>query len=74
MLSPIEPIHNRIQEVVNNLYEEEHDPFAIAGCMLAIAIQLYRTQEMQWDGIKTLLDEIHKTSIKSEEHIRRTMH
>ena len=74
MLSPIEPIHNRIQETVNNLYEEEHDPFAIAGCMLAIAIQLYRTQEMQWDGIKILLDEIHKTSIKSEEHIRRTMH
>ena len=74
MLSPVEPIHNRIQEVVNNLYEEEHDPFAIAGVMLAIAIQLYRTQEMQWDGIKTLLNEIHKTSIKSEEHIRRTMH
>jgi hypothetical protein len=74
MLSPIEPIHNRLQETVNSLYDEEHDPFAIAGCMLAIAIQLYRTQEMQWDGIKVLLNEIHKTSIKSEEHIRRTMH
>ena len=54
MLSPIEPIHNRLQETVNSLYDEEHDPFAIAGCMLAIAIQLYRTQDMKWDGIKVL--------------------
>ena len=54
MKSPIEPIHNRIQEVVNNLYDEEHDPFAIAGVMLAIAIQLYRTQEMK-DGHQEML-------------------
>ena len=70
----IEVTHNRLQAVVTDLLYEEHDPFVVAGCMLAIAIQLYRVQEMKWDNIKKLLDDIHATSIKSEEHIKETIH
>ena len=74
MLSPIEPIHNRIQEVVNNLYEEEHDPFAVAGTLLAIAIFVYRSEKMEWDTINRLLSECVKQSVISEDVVKETLH
>jgi len=74
MTNVIEPIHTRVQALVTDLLTEEHDPFVVAGCMLAIAIQLYRVQDMSWNSIKTFLDEIHKTSIQTERDIKETLH
>ena len=54
MTNPTIKIHERIMQTVVELTEEEHDPFAVAGCLLAIAIFVYRSEEMEWNTISTL--------------------
>jgi len=40
-INPTYKVHERIMQTVVELTEEEHDPFAVAGTLLAIAIFVY---------------------------------
>ena len=74
MTNPTIKIHERIMQTVVELTEEEHDPFAVAGCLLAIAIFVYRSEEMEWNTISTLLAESVKQSVISEGIVKETLH
>ena len=47
MTNPTIKVHERIMQTVVELTEEEHDPFAVAGVLLAIAIFVYRSEKME---------------------------
>ena len=53
----IEEMHKQMFLLVNLLKKDEHDPLAIAGCMLAGAVQIYQT-ELGEDTTFQLLDQI----------------
>ena len=74
MTNPTIKIHERIMQTVVELTEEEHDPFAVAGCLLAIAIFVYRSEEMEWNTISNLLAECVKQSVISEGIVKETLH
>ena len=53
----IEEMHKQMFILVNLLKKDGHDPLAIAGCMLAGAVQIYQT-ELGEDTTFELLDQI----------------
>ena len=73
-INPTYKVHERIMQTVVELTEEEHDPFAVAGCLLAIAIFVYRSEKMEWDTINKLLGECVKQSVISEDVVKETLH
>ena len=74
MTNPTIKIHDRIMQTVVELTEEEHDPFAVAGTLLAIAIFVYRSEKMEWNTISNLLSECVKQSVISEGIVKETLH
>ena len=53
----VEEMHKQLFLLVNLLKKDGHDPLAIAGCMLAGAVQIYQT-ELGEDTTFQLLDQI----------------
>ena len=53
----IEEMHKQMFILVNLLKMDGHDPLAIAGCMLAGAVQIYQS-ELGEDTTFQLLDQI----------------
>ena len=53
----IEEMHKQLFILVNLLKKDGHDPLAIAGCMLAGAVQIYQS-ELGEDTAFQLLDQI----------------
>ena len=53
----IEEMHKQLFLLVNLLRKDGHDPLAIAGCMLAGAVQIYQV-ELGDDTAFRLLDQI----------------
>ena len=53
----IEDMHKQMFILVNLLKKDGHDPLAIAGCMLAGAVQIYQS-ELGEDTAFQLLDQI----------------
>ena len=53
----IEDMHKQMFILVNLLKKDGHDPLAIAGCMLAGAVQIYQA-ELGEDTAFQLLDQI----------------
>ena len=53
----VEEMHKQMFVLVNQLRKECHDPLAIAGCMLAGAVQIYQA-ELGEDTAFQLLDQI----------------
>ena len=53
----VEEMHKQMFLLVNLLKKDGHDPLAIAGCMLAGAVQIYQT-ELGEDTTFQLLDQI----------------
>ena len=52
----IEEMHKQMFLLVNLVKKDGHDPLAIAGCMLAGAVQIYQT-ELGEDTTIQLLDQ-----------------
>ena len=50
-------MHKQLFLLVNLLRKDGHDPLAIAGCMLAGAVQIYQT-ELGIETTQDLLDQI----------------
>jgi len=73
-INPTYKVHERIMQTVVELTEEEHDPFAVAGVLLAIAIFVYRSEKMEWNTINRLLSECVKQSVISEDVVKETLH
>ena len=67
-------IHSRIMQTVVDLTEENHDPYAVAGCLLAIAVFIYRSEKIDWDTIHNILAECVKQSVISEDVVKETLH
>ena len=53
----VEEIHKQLFLLVNLLRKDGHDPLAIAGCMLAGAVQIYQA-ELGIETTQDLLDQI----------------
>ena len=53
----IEDMHKQMFILVNLLRKDGHDPLAIAGCMLAGAVQIYQA-ELGIETTQDLLDQI----------------
>ena len=53
----IEDMHKQMFILVNLLRKDGHDPLAIAGCMLAGAVQIYQS-ELGIETTQDLLDQI----------------
>ena len=53
----VEEMHKELFLLVNLLRKDGHDPLAIAGCMLAGAVQIYQS-ELGEDTAFQLLDQI----------------
>ena len=53
----IEEMHKQMFILVNLLKKDGHDPLAIAGCMLAGAVQMYQS-ELGMQTTSDLLDQI----------------
>ena len=53
----VEEMHKQMFLLVNLLRKDGHDPLAIAGCMLAGAVQIYQA-ELGEDTSFQLLDQI----------------
>ena len=53
----VEEMHKQMFLLVNLLKKDGHDPLAIAGCMLAGAVQIYQA-ELGEDTAFQLLDQI----------------
>ena len=53
----VEEMHKQMFLLVNLLKKDGHDPLAIAGCMLAGAVQIYQS-ELGEDTTFQLLDQI----------------
>ena len=53
----IEEMHKQMFILVNLLRKDGHDPLAIAGCMLAGAVQIYQS-ELGIETTQDLLDQI----------------
>ena len=57
MKNDITEMHMRFIQLVMEMKKEGHDPLAIAGCMLAGAVQIYQ-KELGMETTQTLLDQI----------------
>ena len=57
MKNDINDLHLRFVQLVMDMKKEGHDPLAIAGCMLAGAVQIYQS-ELGEDNAFQLLDQI----------------
>ena len=57
MKNDINDLHLRFVQLVMEMKKEGHDPLAIAGCMLAGAVQIYQS-ELGEDTAFQLLDRI----------------
>ena len=57
MKKDIEDMHKQFFLLVRLLTKEGHDPLAIAGCMLAGAVQIYQ-KELGMETTQDLLDQI----------------
>ena len=57
MKHDIEEMHRQFFTLVKLLTKEGHDPLAIAGCMLAGAVQIYQ-KELGMETTSELLDQI----------------
>ena len=57
MKNDITEMHTQFIELVMKLKKEGNDPLAIAGCMLAGAVQIYQT-ELGIETTQDLLDQI----------------
>ena len=53
----VEEMHKQMFLLVNLLRKDGHDPLAIAGCMLAGAVQMYQA-ELGIETTQDLLDQI----------------
>ena len=53
----VEEMHKQMFILVNPLRKDGHDPLAIAGCMLAGAVQIYQS-ELGIETTQDLLDQI----------------
>ena len=53
----VEEMHKQMFLLVNLLKKDGHDPLAIAGCMLAGAVQIYQS-ELGIETTQDLLDQI----------------
>ena len=53
----ITDMHMRFVQLVMEMKKDGHDPLAIAGCMLAGAVQMYQS-ELGMDTTSDLLDQI----------------
>jgi len=53
----VEEMHKQMFLLVNLLRKDGHDPLAIAGCMLAGAVQIYQA-ELGMETTQDLLDQI----------------
>ena len=53
----VEEMHKQLFLLVNLLRKDAHDPLAIAGCMLAGAVQIYQA-ELGIETTQDLLDQI----------------
>ena len=53
----IEEMHKQFFILVRMLTKDGHDPLAIAGCMLAGAVQIYQ-KELGMETTQNLLDQI----------------
>ena len=53
----VEEMHKQMFVLVNLLRKDGHDPLAIAGCMLAGAVQIYQA-ELGIETTQDLLDQI----------------
>ena len=53
----VEEMHKQLFLLVNLLRKDGHDPLAIAGCMLAGAVQIYQA-ELGMETTTELLDQI----------------
>ena len=57
MKNDINDLHLRFVQLVMEMKKEGHDPLAIAGCMLAGAVQIYQ-KELGMETTQNLLDQI----------------
>ena len=57
MKNDITEMHMRFIQLVMEMKKEGHDPLAIAGCMLAGAVQIYQS-ELGIETTQDLLDQI----------------
>ena len=57
MKNDINDLHLRFIQLVMEMKKEGHDPLAIAGCMLAGAVQMYQS-ELGMQTTSDLLDQI----------------
>ena len=57
MKKDIEDMHKQFFLLVRLLTKDGHDPLAIAGCMLAGAVQIYQ-KELGMETTQDLLDQI----------------
>ena len=61
----VEEMHKQMVILVNLLRKDGHDPLAIAGCMLAGAVQIYQSEL----GIETTQDLLDQIAIGSDDDI-----
>ena len=61
----IEEMHKQMFLLVNLLKKDGHDPLAIAGCMLAGAVQMYQS-ELGMQTTSDLLDTIANGSVDED--------
>ena len=57
MKNDVTDMHMRFIQLVMEMKKEGHDPLAIAGCMLAGAVQMYQS-ELGMQTTSDLLDQI----------------
>jgi len=65
MKNDINDLHLRFIQLVMEMKKEGHDPLAIAGCMLAGAVQMYQS-ELGMQTTSDLLDTIANGSVDED--------
>ena len=65
MKNDINDLHLRFVQLVMDMKKEGHDPLAIAGCMLAGAVQMYQS-ELGMQTTSDLLDTIANGSVDED--------
>ena len=65
MKNDITDMHMRFIQLVMEMKKEGHDPLAIAGCMLAGAVQMYQS-ELGMQTTSDLLDTIANGSVDED--------
>ena len=65
MKNDINDLHLRFVQLVMDMKKEGHDPLAIAGCMVAGAVQMYQS-ELGMQTTSDLLDTIANGSVDED--------